>query len=66
MVIRKKSVGQSNLAHIKSLGSASTTSISSFLFRRTKSTVSRIHFSVWYKTKLEKSHYRQYGRVGSD
>jgi len=34
----------------KSLGGVSTTSISSFLFRRTKSTVSRIQFSARCKT----------------
>jgi len=42
------------LAHIKSLGCVSISSISSFLFRRTKSTVSRIQFSARYKIELGK------------
>jgi len=42
-----------NKIHIKSLGSVSTTSISSFLFRRTKSTVTRMQFSARYKIELE-------------
>ena len=54
------------LAHIKSLGCVSTTSIASFLFRRTKSTVSRMQFSARYKIELGKSHYFQHGRMGSD
>jgi len=64
--IEKVIVGQRNLAHIKSLGSLSTTSITSFLFRRTKSTVSRIQFSARYKTEVEKSHNCQHGRMASD
>jgi len=55
-----------NLAHMKSLGSVSTTSMSCFLFRMTKSTVSRLQFSARYKTELEKSHYCQHRGVGSD
>jgi len=41
-------------------------SISSFLFRRTKSTVSRVQFSARYKIDLEKSHYCQHGRLAND
>jgi len=39
---------------MKTLGSVSTTSNSSFLFRRTKSTASRIQFSARYEAELKK------------